>query len=147
MRLCLSLVFITLFAPPLCAEFSLQAIDDAVREMAVYQVSVREDITLFNDQLKHSTAKDRKRQKTDTNDEKDLFKESTILFQVLQEYYTKDMVSLDYLEGVFQGYNTILEDALKDPHLAPLIPLLHEIVDQLQTMANLERKLVTLIDE
>ncbi|BCZ18406.1 hypothetical protein NHP190012_00480 [Helicobacter sp. NHP19-012] len=147
MRLCLSLVFITLFAPSLCAEFSLQAIDDAVREMAVYQVSVCEDITLFNDQLKHSTAKDRKRQKTDTNDEKDLFKESTILFQVLQEYYTKDMVSLDYLEGVFQGYKTILEDALKDPHLAPLIPLLHEIVDQLQTMANLERKLVTLIDE
>ncbi|BEG57483.1 hypothetical protein NHP21005_11710 [Helicobacter sp. NHP21005] len=149
MRLCLSLALCTLFTSPLLAEFSLQTVDDAVREMAIYQVSVREDIALFNDQLNHTIthAQSHKDHTTETDQERDLLKESTILYQVLQDYYSKDSALFDYLEGLFEGYNAILKEALQVPHLAPLIPLLHEIVDQIQTMAQLERKITTLIDE
>ncbi|BCZ17970.1 hypothetical protein NHP190003_12520 [Helicobacter sp. NHP19-003] len=147
MRLCLSLAFVALFAPPLCAEYSLQAIDDAVREMAIYQVDVREDIALFNNQLSYTIALSRKDHTIETNQERDLLGESTILYQVLQDYYSKDSALFDYLEGLFEGYNAILKEALQVPHLAPLIPLLHEIVDQLQTMAKLEHKLTALINE
>ncbi|CRF46057.1 hypothetical protein [Helicobacter heilmannii] len=147
MRLCLSLALCTLFTSPLLAEFSLQTVDDAVREMAIYQVSVREDIALFNDQLNRAIAKIHKDQDTETRKEADLLKESTMLYQVLQDYYSKDSVLFDYSRGLFEGYNAILKEVLKDPLLSPLIPLLHEIVHQLQTMAKLEHKLNTLLND
>lgn len=107
------------FCPPLFAEFSLQAVDDAVREMAIYQVSVREDIALFNDQLNRAIAKIHKDQDTETRKEADLLKESTMLYQVLQDYYSKDSVLFDYSRGLFEGYNAILKEVLQVPHLAP----------------------------
>ncbi|WP_104707854.1 hypothetical protein [Helicobacter ailurogastricus] len=150
MRLWSALAFIALFVPPLFAhQFSLQAIDDTVREMAIYQVSAREDIALFNDKLNHTIARMQSRtdQAAEVAHARELLKESTVLFQILQDSYTKETTLFSYyLESLFQGYSTILRGALKDPQLAPLVPLLHEIVDQLQTMVKLEEKITALIN-
>ncbi|WP_233708096.1 hypothetical protein [Helicobacter bizzozeronii] len=141
-------VFLTCYT--LHALSSIHTIEEAIHQMAIYQASVRKNISLFNEKL-NSIARHLR-----LDNQEDHFREMAIingvvkqnasLFQVLQDYYSNTLL-FDYLGGILQGYIAIAQDVQQSTQLAPLIPLVQEIIGQLQVMAMLEAQITQLIEE
>ncbi|TSA84589.1 hypothetical protein FNE76_04220 [Helicobacter mehlei] len=129
---------------------SIHTIEEAIHQMAIYQASVRKNISLFNEKLNSIAI----RLRLDNREEhfkemgviNSIVKQNASLFQVLQDYYNNTLL-FDYLGGILQGYIAIAQDVQKSTQLAPLIPLVQEIIGQLQVMAMLEAQITQLIEE
>ncbi|WP_120945725.1 hypothetical protein [Helicobacter labacensis] len=127
---------------------SLQEIKDTIHKMAIHQADMHRNISILNDQLGNLVLDIRAhRAKLDPNTSAqvvEIFKENATLFRVLQDYYAHNDALFDYLEGVLQGYRSIARDMSSSAPLQKLMPLMSQILTQLQTMVVLEKHLDTL---
>ncbi|WP_281757284.1 hypothetical protein [Helicobacter suis] len=152
MRVWLALVLCGFLNLLSCIPSSLQAIQESVQQMAIHYVIVLKDIVALNEQLDRAvmTLRARGGDQIEASHAALLLRESITLYQVLQDYYTKDATTFDYMEGILQAYISIKEDASKSAQLVSLIPsldhLLDQITNQLQVMATLEHKISRLME-
>ncbi|WP_163556337.1 hypothetical protein [Helicobacter suis] len=151
-RIWLALVLCGFLNLLFCIPSSLRAIQESVQQMAIHHVIVLKDIVALNEQLDKAVMMLRARggDQIEASHVALLLKESITLYQVLQDYYTKDTATFDYMEGILQAYTSIKEDTSKStqsvPQLALLMPLLDQITSQLQIMATLEHKISRLME-
>lgn len=118
--------------------------------MAIYQVGVRKNIATLNEGLNSAIIRlrlDREEHFKEMSIITGILKENASLFQELQDYYNKNTDSFDYLGGILQGYISVAQDMQASTQLTPLMPLVQEIIGQLETMSVLEVKITQLIEE
>ncbi|WP_162982643.1 hypothetical protein [Helicobacter vulpis] len=127
---------------------SLQEIKDTIHKMAIHQADMHRNIAILNDRLGNLVLDIRAhRAKLDPNTSAqvvEIFKENAVLFRVLQDYYAHNDALFDYLAGVLQGYRSIAADMAGSTPLQKFMPLMNQILSQLQTMVVLEKHLDTL---
>ncbi|WP_163534109.1 hypothetical protein [Helicobacter suis] len=151
-RVWLSLVLCGFLNLLFCIPFSLRAIQESIQQMAIHHVIVLKDIVALNEQLDRAvmTLRARGGDQMEATHAALLLRESITLYQVLQDYYTKDATTFDYMEGILQAYVSIKEDASRSAQLVSLIPLLdhllNQITTQLQAMTTLEHKISRLME-
>ncbi|WP_104695304.1 hypothetical protein [Helicobacter salomonis] len=135
---------------PLCAEPSIQDIQDAIHRMAVHQADTHRNIGILNDKLSNLVLDIRAHRinldEATSTHVIEIFKENAVLFVVLQDYYARENPLFDYLKGILQGYKGIAKEMSSNAPLQKFMPLMHEIISQLQTMVVLEKHIDTLID-
>ncbi|MFC3847731.1 hypothetical protein ACFOPX_04185 [Helicobacter baculiformis] len=140
------LVLLPLYAQPLISD-----IKNTIHEMAIQQASVHQNISILNDRLSNLVLDIRAHKVQVSSAVRartlEVFKGSATLFRVLQDYYVHNDALFDYLGGILQGYQSIAKDMQRTPPLHDLMPLMREILKQLQMIVALERQINILLEQ
>ncbi|WP_158655734.1 hypothetical protein [Helicobacter cynogastricus] len=131
--------------------FQVQNIKNTIYQMALYQAKVRHNISTLNNRLSIIVLDIRARrvQMDDISSARvlEVFRENTALFRILQDYYGHNDGLFNYLEGILEGYKSIARDMQHTAPLQDCMPIMRDILTQLQAIVMLEKQLDNLIEQ